>query len=60
MQKLHMAQKLGITIFVDPTAKTQTFLKSVCKKMNHVPCCLYLVHMLAPAVVHMFGRAIVH
>ena len=29
-----MAQKLSITIFVDRTPKNQTFLKTVCKKIN--------------------------
>ena len=29
-----MVLKLGITINVDPSAKTQMFLKSTCKKVN--------------------------
>ena len=29
-----MAKKLSITIFVNRTAKNQTFLKLACKKMN--------------------------
>ena len=29
-----MAKKLSITIFVDRTAKNQTFLKTACKKVN--------------------------
>ena len=29
-----MVLKLGITIYFDPTAKTQMFLKSRCKKVN--------------------------
>ena len=29
-----MAKKLSITIFVDRTAKNQTFLKTACKMVN--------------------------
>ena len=34
MLKLHMAQKLSITIFLDRTPKNQTFLKTACKSVD--------------------------